>query len=421
MTPENPSPEDAPIPADSPPERVLPYIAYTPQWSTFIRRIVIIGLIVSGIVAAYVLTPVMQTLIVTALLCFLLYLPSRILAARTALNFPCSVMVIYLILVLMLVLAIVALMPSIVNVIRVVGDAITQLLVRIRDIAEAATPDNSSLLIPGVNLTVDIWPFLSPLKEALSGQVTTAVAGAPAVDVGAILSTLTSITAGLISSIASIVSSGFLAVLLSFLVLIDLPRYQNSSARGIAPIYRREVFLLTGQVNSVWSGFFRGQLVICLIIGALTWLQLTLMGVGNATGIAVIVALISLIPTLGGIIALIPMFFMPLFTGSSVPALNDMSSAGLALLVTGIYLVWSQVVWTVVAPKILGEAVAIPLPAIILGIGVGLALGGVLGAFLIVPILGTLRIFLIYVIQKLNGRDPYPGQSTPDVVDLSTL
>ena len=186
MTPENPSPEDAPIPADSPPERVLPYIAYTPQWSTFIRRIVIIGLIVSGIVAAYVLTPVMQTLIVTALLCFLLYLPSRILAARTALNFPCSVMVIYLILVLMLVLAIVALMPSIVNVIRVVGDAITQLLVRIRDIAEAATPDNSSLLIPGVNLTVDIWPFLSPLKEALSGQVTTAVAGAPAVDVGAI-------------------------------------------------------------------------------------------------------------------------------------------------------------------------------------------------------------------------------------------
>ncbi|MFN8380056.1 MAG: AI-2E family transporter [Anaerolineae bacterium] len=403
------------------PERVLPFISYTPEWSRYFRRVVIVLLIICGVVAAYVLSPVMQTLIVTALLCFLLYLPSRIIAARTELNFPCSVMLVYLVLVLLLALGIVALVPSIVNVIRVVGDSATHLLVQLRDMILASTADNSHVFIPGINMTVDIWPAISPFKDALGGQVSTPVTGVPTVDVGAILSTLTSITASLIGNIASIVSSGFLSVLLSFLILIDLPRYQHGIARGIAPIYRREVFLLTGQINNVWSGFFRGQLVICVIIGVLTWLQLTLMGVGNATGIAVIVALISLIPTLGGILALIPMFFVPLFTGSTVPALNDMSSIGLALLVTVIYLIWSQIVWTVVAPKILGDAVAIPLPVIILGIGVGLALGGVLGAFLIVPILGSLRIIVIYVIHKLNGRDPYPGQGTPDIVDLATL
>jgi predicted PurR-regulated permease PerM len=186
-------------------------------------------------------------------------------------------------------------------------------------------------------------------------------------------------------------------------------------------MYRREIYLLTTHVNSVWSGFFRGQLVICLLIGILTFLQLTLMGVGNAIGIAVIVALISLIPTIGGVIALIPMFFVPLLGGSSVPMFQNMSNVSLALLVTVIYLIWSQIVWTVVAPKILGDAVSIPLPVIILGIGVGLAIGGILGAFLIVPILGTLRLVVIYIIAKLNGRDPFPGQGQPDVVDLSTL
>lgn len=421
MTPENDLPEAEPAPADFQPERVLPFISYTPQWALFFRRVVVVLLIICGVLAAYILSPVMQTLIVTALLCFLLYLPSRILAARTALNFPCSVMLVYLILIVLIVLGIVALVPSIVNVIQVVGDSLSQLLVRVRDLIEAATPENTVLFIPEANLTIDTWPIISPFKDALSGQIATAVAGVPALDVGAILSTLTSITASLIGSIASIVSSGFLAILLSFLILIDLPRYQNSAAHGIAPIYRREVFLLTGQINNVWSGFFRGQLVICVIIGALTWLQLTLMGIGNATGIAVIVALISLIPTIGGILALIPMFFVPLFTGSTVPALDSLSNGWLALLVTGIYLIWSQIIWTFVAPKILGNAVAIPLPVIILGIGVGLALGGVLGAFLIVPILGSLRIALIYVIHKLNGRDPYPGQGTPDVVNLSTL
>ena len=304
MTPENDLPEAEPAPADFQPERVLPFISYTPQWALFFRRVVVVLLIICGVLAAYILSPVMQTLIVTALLCFLLYLPSRILAARTALNFPCSVMLVYLILIVLIVLGIVALVPSIVNVIQVVGDSLSQLLVRVRDLIEAATPENTVLFIPEANLTIDTWPIISPFKDALSGQIATAVAGVPALDVGAILSTLTSITASLIGSIASIVSSGFLAILLSFLILIDLPRYQNSAAHGIAPIYRREVFLLTGQINNVWSGFFRGQLVICVIIGALTWLQLTLMGIGNATGIAVIVALISLIPTIGGILAL---------------------------------------------------------------------------------------------------------------------
>lgn len=408
-----------------PRERGIPFDNYTPQWSTYFRRVVVVLLIIAGIGALYTLTPVMQTIMMTGLLCFLLYLPSRMLANNTRLNFSCSVMIVYLILVVIAVLMILALLPGIVNVIQTIGQASSQLLNRATDLITAAEPGSASstLVIPALNLQLDLWPLIAPVQSALTGvpaQIAVTSGSSP-VDIGAIVSTLTSITRDLISSIASILTTGMLGILLSFLILLDLPRYQMGLAKMIAPSYRRESYLLMGQVMTVWNGFFRGQLVIVILIGVITWLQLTLMGVNNAIGIGVIVALISLIPTLGGILALLPMFLVPLISGSSVPAFANMSNITLALLVTAVYLVWSQIIWTFVAPKILGNAVAIPLPVIILGIGVGLAVGGILGAFLIVPILGTMRIIFSYIIQKLNGRDPFPGEAAPEVVDLATL
>jgi predicted PurR-regulated permease PerM len=406
-------------------ERGIPFNTYTPQWSTYFRRVVIIMLIIAGIAALYTLTPVMQTLMMTGLLCFLLYLPSRMVANNTRLNFSCSVMMVYLILVMILVLVALALLPSIVNVIQTIGQASSQLLNRITEIVTAAEPNSASstLVIPALNVRLDIWPIIAPVQSALTGEPTQAasIGGGAPVDVGAIVGTLTSVTGSLIGSIASIITTGVLGILLSFLILLDLPRYQLGLSSMIAPIYRREMYLLMKHVVTAWNGFFRGQLVIVVLIGIITWLQLALMGVGNATGIAVVVAVISLIPTLGGILALFPMFLVPLISGSSVPALDSLSNLTLALLVTAIYLVWSQIVWTFVAPKILGDAVAIPLPIIIIGISVGLAVGGILGAFLIVPILGTLRILFTYIVRKLNGRDPFPGEEAPEVVDLATL
>lgn len=411
--------------ASAPRERGIPFDNYTPQWSAYFRRVVVVLLIIAGIAALYTLTPVMQTIMMTGLLCFLLYLPSRMVANNTRLNFSCSVMMVYLLLMLLLVLMVLALVPGIVNVIQTIGEATSQLINRATELITSAEPNSASstLVIPALNLRLDAWPLLAPLQSALTGvptQVVPSNGGSP-VDIGAILSTLTGVTSALIGSIASILTTGLLGILLSFLILLDLPRYQMGLARMISPSYRRESYLLMGHVVAAWNGFFRGQLVIVVLIGVITWLQLALMGVNNAVGISVVVALISLIPTLGGILALFPMFLVPLISGSSVPLFADLSNITLALLVTAIYLVWSQVIWTVVAPKILGDAVAIPLPFIILGISVGLAVGGILGAFLIVPILGTIRIIFSYIIQKLAGRDPFPGEDTPEVVDLAAL
>src|SRR5262249_18030171 len=210
-----------------------------------------------------------------------------------------------------------------------------------------------------------------------------------------------------------------LGLFLSLLILLELPVYQHSLlSTGTAP-FQRDIRLIGVKVMNVWQGFFRGQLLIVVIIGIITFLQLILMGVSGAVGISIIVAVISLIPTIGGIIALVPLALVPLLQGSTV--FTQMSNGTFALLVVGVNLVISQIIWNVVAPKIMGDAVSLPLPVIIIGIIVGTALGGALGAFLIVPILGTARVIVLYLMAKIVQRDPFPGDEMPQFEALSRL
>jgi predicted PurR-regulated permease PerM len=130
------------------------------------------------------------------------------------------------------------------------------------------------------------------------------------------------------------------------------------------------------------------------------------MGITNAEILAVITGLISLIPTIGGIIALFPLGLVPLLQGSTV--LTDISNLGVAVLVVLVNAIINQIVWNIIAPKILGDALELPLPFIIVGVFIGAAVGGVLGAFLVAPTMGTIRILVVYALNKLAGRNPFP-------------
>jgi len=70
----------------------------------------------------------------------------------------------------------------------------------------------------------------------------------------------------------------------------------------------------------------------------------------------------------------------------------------------------TQVIYNVVAPKIIGDAVHLPIPVFIVGVFLGAALGGVLGAFLVTPIIATIRVIVAYLLKKIGRQNPFPGQ-----------
>lgn len=396
-------------------------IPSTPQWSAWMRQFVTVALVIASVLALIVLAPVSRILITTFLLVFVLYVPARFVARRTALNFTGSVVVLYIIIIGLTTIFLLNFIPSasrtVNSIVRDFNTRSTEAIQWLRDFK----PGEEMAVVEVLGVRVDLDSFIEPLNQILvSGSVDTSAGSAfSGIDVGQVVSSAGSVVGGVLGTVGDVFSTGFLALFLAFLILIELPKYQGNVMHAIPTPYKREMYILMDRIMKVWNGFFRGQLTLGVIIGFITWLQLVLMGVPNPVGLAVIVALISLIPTIGGIIALVPLGLVPLLQGSTV--FTQMQTGTFALLVVGVNLVISQFIWNVVAPKIMGDAVSLPLPVIIVGIIIGTAVGGVLGAFLIVPILGSLRVVLLYIIHKINQQEPFPGEYAPEITELSQL
>ncbi|GAB4436630.1 MAG: hypothetical protein Kow00120_03750 [Anaerolineae bacterium] len=415
---------------------------YQPQWGAWTRQFVIVLLVVAGVYALTLIGPVIQMLIMAFILAFLMYAPARAIARRTPIPFGGAVALLYLALVLVVLFLLLVLIPTFVTWVNDIVDNVERAYADLVAALEAYTPDQGIAYILGFE--VDFNFLIEPLRPFVLGREQAAPpaeeTGEAALDeptqpqgdglfgegglletvdlqqildgllnvAGAITSTVTSA----ITSVAGLAITLIMAVFLSFLILIDLQNAEGALDRWVPRRYHREYRLLLYEIVRVWNGFFRGQLIIGVIIGVLTWVQLVLMGVPGAEILAFFTGAVSLIPTIGGLAALVPLTLVPLLQGSTV--FPEMSNVAFALIVVGVNLALQQVIWNVVAPKILGEAVDLPLAVIIVGVFIGSALGGILGAFLVAPIMGTIRVILLYLFSKIGGVDPFPGREPPE-------
>lgn len=402
---------------------------YYPQWDRPTRLIVAVFLIIGAIFALTLVAPVLQMLLIAFLIAFVMLIPARALTIHTPLPYAGSVIICYTVLLTVgLVVVLVLIPPFVAGVNRLVNDVEEGIAT-----AEAwlvdYEPEDGLVTVAGIQVDLDF--IFGPLHDFLTTQAaelstlpdTPEFPGAQgsrespnildnpqlgqllggALNVAGIVTTTVTAT---ITSVTGMVTTLLLAIFISFLVLLDLPHTQMNIASSVPPAYRREYAILFERIERVWAGFFRGQVTIGLVIGLLTLLQLKLMGVPGAEILAVFTGFISLIPTLGGFIALVPLAIVPLVQGSQV--FTEMSHIVFTLLVVGVNLVISQVIWNIVAPKILGDALDLPLPVIIVGVFIGAAAGGIMGAFLVAPIMSMLRVIVVYLFNKINARDPFP-------------
>ncbi len=385
---------------------------YQPQWSTWTRQAMLVALVIAAVYGLTLLAPVMQLLTLTFLLSLVMFAPTRFFARYLPVPYSVAVALAYALIILVAVIAIVLFIPPATDNVRNLRDDGLRRYGQLQDTLRQTTPEQEVVEVLGMK--VDLRPLIDPVRSLiLGGETSPSQESAPisTSDIQQVFATLTATLTPAVSGITSFVSTALMALFISFLVLLDLPNLEKALPGWIPPDYHRELTILLHQIGNVWNGFFRGQLLIAIVLGILTWLQLTLMGIHNALVVAVFCGLISLIPTIGGIISLIPIALISFLQGSSV--LPDLSNGTLMLLVVLINLVISQVIWNVVAPKILGDAVNLPLPIIIVGIFIGAALGGILGAFLITPIIGTIRVIVVYILRKVGRLDPFPGQEVP--------
>jgi predicted PurR-regulated permease PerM len=214
------------------------------------------------------------------------------------------------------------------------------------------------------------------------------------------------------TALASIV----ITFLLSLQMTLTADEMKNWSADLIPPKYGPELGELMMKIRQTWVGFLRGQMALMLIIGVLTWLGATILGLPQALLLGVIAGVLELIPNVGPTLAAIPAVILALFFGSTYLPINNLV---FALLVIGFYVLVQMVENQVIVPRIMGNAVDLPILVVLIGTIAGAGAFGILGALLATPFIATGNLVFRYVYRKILEESPVPppAEEKPGFLD----
>lgn len=190
--------------------------------------------------------------------------------------------------------------------------------------------------------------------------------------------------------VVSLVSSVFGGVI-SFLLIVTLSFYFSVREGGIEQFIR----LITptdheDYVTDLWNRsqekigrWLQGQLILMLIIGVLSYIGLTILGVPNALLLAILAGLFEIIPIFGPVLAAVPAIGLAAVSGG----------LSLALMTVGLYIIIQQFENNLIHPLVVTKVVGVPPIVVILAVVVGGTIAGFLGILLAVPLSAVLMEF----------------------------
>jgi len=274
------------------------------------------------------------------------------------------------------------------------------------------------LTTQAAGLNLDLQLFLGKIESLLGGQYT--IAGQK-IDLEAITRRATgSIQAVIepifgetllfaIEAISSLVWVVFILVI-SFYLVKDSQALRKWMEDVTPPAYREDFILLRSEINLIWSAFFRGQLMLALVVATIFTITGFIIGIPFALAMGMLAGLLEFLPSIGHGIWLVIASLLALFAGSTwIP----IPKWAFMLMIVGLHLFYQQFDLNYLIPRIIGRRVHLPPLVVILGIVTGALLAGVLGVVLAAPTIASARVLGRYIYANLFDQDPFPAITTP--------
>lgn len=215
--------------------------------------------------------------------------------------------------------------------------------------------------------------------------------------------TLLSAPVTIVSSIINIV----LVIFMSAYWVIATPTLHRFALSLFPEEHRPRVDDVMQDMGRTMGGFVRGTVIDSVIVGILTWIGLTLIGVQYPLLLAVIQGFGELVPMVGPIIAAIPAIAVAL-----------LESPQQAIIVVIFFVVLQQVESNLLVPVIMRHEADVPPLLSLIAIPVGSVLGGLVGALVAIPLLGAARVLVVRVMapaeREWTGVDDAPTEIGAD-------
>src|SRR5215210_7489698 len=242
---------------------------------------------------------------------------------------------------------------------------------------------------------------LGGLFERFSNQI-----GDLRQQLGELLRNLFSSTGAIAVSIAGVVAALATVLTLTFFLLLGSERYVNAGVGLFPEAHRPLVRRLLTQSAGAISGYVTGNLAISVICGVTTFVVLLILGMPYAAPLALLVAVLDLIPlvgaTLGGALLVIVGLFVEPWK---------------AVVLLVYIVVYQQAEGSVLQPLVYSKAVQLNGLVILVALLVGGQLLGIPGALLAIPVAEIIRIviteLLAYRRTAREAKEPAVASSSP--------
>lgn len=212
----------------------------------------------------------------------------------------------------------------------------------------------------------------------------------------------------IVGSIATGAATGigrtFFVVLVSYFILSESQRVGNFSIIHI-PQYDYDIRRMSRQLRLVWDSFFRGQIIIFVMIFFVYLLVFSSLGVRYSVALAALTGLAVFIPYVGIWVTVIVLALVTFFQPDNYFGMLNWQYSAMILAIT---LVINFTFDNYITPRFFGRTLDIHPAAVLVAALFMASLLGLIGIFLAAPVVATIKILGIYVFRKMVDLDPWP-------------
>lgn len=197
-------------------------------------------------------------------------------------------------------------------------------------------------------------------------------------------------------NIATKVFDFFVAIIVSIYVLLQRKEILEFLKKLGKAMFKENTYKNIGRyfnrTNDIFFSFLAGQFIDGIVVGIITSIAMSIMGIKYAVLLGFMIGIFNMIPYFGAIIAVIIAAIITLLTGG----------LGQAITMVIVVTILQQIDANIINPKIIGSSLKISPLLVIFGVTVGGAYFGVWGMFLAVPIIAVLKLVITDYIEYKN-------------------
>ncbi len=201
-----------------------------------------------------------------------------------------------------------------------------------------------------------------------------------------------------VMNVAGKILDFFVAIIVSVYLLLErkeimefLKKLGRATLKENTYTYMAKYF---DKTNNIFFSFLAGQLLDGIIIGIISSIAMSILGVKYAILLGFMIGIFNLIPYFGAIIAVVLATLITLLTGGFWQALI------MVIVVT----ILQQIDANIINPKILGNSLKISPLLVIFAVALGGAYFGFWGMFLSVPIIAVIKLLITDYIEYKSKK-----------------